>query len=315
MATIENSKIVEACQKKFKDFELQDGGYYPSKHDKKVFELVSKEVSLTEEEVIRIYDEYTKHAADIEMEKIKKLPVALRKKVMQNKFSDILRNNRDLPYYKLEGAPQSDLEDPLKILNDEYKSIIEKIANAGWTIPLNIDLRRFGDLKKAADDENALNQFFENYYINREFKYICRKISKSIQNEAQKNIFNECVLSYEAGLYSTCLTTLLTVLEGLLSIFGDNPNNVRVMRICRFHADEELSNGKYIKNLCWLSMYQYTSILFHPSDFTQSEPDSPNRHWILHGRTGKEGDKIGCLKVFNALSTLVSLELEQQTNE
>ena len=52
MATIENSKIVEACQKKFKDLDTQDGGYYPSKHDKIVFELVSKEVSLTEEEVI-----------------------------------------------------------------------------------------------------------------------------------------------------------------------------------------------------------------------------------------------------------------------
>ena len=62
MATIENSEIVEACQKGFKDLELQDGGYYPSKHDKKVFELVSKEFSITEEEVIRIYDEYTKHA-------------------------------------------------------------------------------------------------------------------------------------------------------------------------------------------------------------------------------------------------------------
>ena len=74
MATIENSEIVEACQKGFKDLELQDGGYYPSKHDKKVFELVSKEFSITEEEVIRIYDEYTKHAADIEMKKNKKTP-------------------------------------------------------------------------------------------------------------------------------------------------------------------------------------------------------------------------------------------------
>ncbi len=315
MATIEQSKIVESCQKYFMDLEAQDGGYYPSKHDKKVFDFVAKEFGITEEEVLRVYDEYTKHAAEIEMEKIKKLPPALRKKAIQDKFSDILRNNRDLPYYKMEGAPKSDLEDPLKSLNDEYKSIIEKTANAGWTIPLNIDLHRFDELKKSVNDENTLDCFFVNYYAEREFKYICRKIFKSIQNQAQKSIFNECIFSYENGLYSTCLTTLITIFEGVVSSFGDSQQDVRVMRICRFHADEALKKKKYIKNLCWLSMYQYTSVLYQKSDFSQPEPTTINRHWIQHGRTGKEGDKISCLKVFNALSTMACMQVDSVTTK
>lgn len=314
MATIEQSKIVEACQKHFRDLEIQDDGYYPSKHDKKVFESVANEFDITEEEVLRIYDEYTKHAADVEIQKIKKLPPAIRKKVMVDKFSDILRNNRDLPYYKIEGVPQSELEDPLKFLNDEYKAIIEKIADLGWTIPLNIDLRRFDELKNSVNDESALNFFFESYYTEREFKYICRKICKNIQNQAQKNIFNECIVSYNNGLYSTCLTTLITVFEGFVSSFGDSPQDVRVMRICRFHADEAFNKKKYIKNLCWLSMYQYTSVLYEKSDFSQSEPTTTNRHWIQHGRTGKEGDKISCLKVFNALSTMAFMQVDGATD-
>lgn len=104
------------------------------------------------------------------------------------------------------------------------------------------------------------------------------------------------------------MTTLTTILEGFISTFGDNPKDVRIMRICNFHAVEERNNGNKIKSLCWQSMYEYTQILFEKSDFSQTEPDKTNRHWLVHGRTSLIGDKLNCIRVINALSTLSNLK-------
>ncbi len=104
---------------------------------------------------------------------------------------------------------------------------------------------------------------------------------------------------------------MLTILEGLISSFGDDPQDIRVMRICKFHADEEKANKNGIKSLCWLSMYEYTKILYQKSDFLQPEPIKLNRHWIQHGRTEKTAENTDCIRVFNALSTLVVIKRAQ----
>lgn len=105
-----------------------------------------------------------------------------------------------------------------------------------------------------------------------------------------------------------CITTLISVLEGVISTFGDDPKDVRIMRICSFNAGEEMRNRKNIESLCWLSMYEFVKDLFPKSDFCQPEPDMINRHWIQHGRTSHTVESIDCLRVFNALSTMANIE-------
>lgn len=307
MATIEESAVFEYCENLFHELERRDGGYFPSKHDKTAISQTAQQFSISEHEVSRIYGEYTKQAADLEMEKIKRLPPVMRKRAMEKKFSNILRSNKDLHFYQTEGLADTEISNPLEILENEYRQMIESIAQSGWTIPLSIDIRKFDELRTIAKDNEALDRFFETFYNSRELKFICRKIENAIPNEAQKSIFKECVNAYNTNLYSVCQTTLLTVLEGVISSFGDNPEDVRVMRVCRFQAEEEQKKGKQIKSLCWLSMYEYISNLFQKSDFSTDEPENVNRHWVIHGRTEKIADKIGCLRLFNALSTMASV--------
>ena len=106
-------------------------------------------------------------------------------------------------------------------------------------------------------------------YGRREFKFICRKITKAIDNPGQQTIFTECVKAFESKLYSVCLTTLISVLEGFISTFGDNPRDIRIMRICSFRAGEEMTKENNIKSLSWLSMYELTESLYQKSDFSQ----------------------------------------------
>ena len=55
-------------------------------------------------------------------------------------------------------------------------------------------------------------------------------------------------------------------------------------------------------------MYEYTKLVFEKSDFSQTEPNEINRHWLVHGRTSKVGDKLHCIRLINALSTLSNLK-------
>lgn len=311
MATVEESAVFEYSQGVFRKLDERDGGYYPSRHDKPAFSQTAEHFSISEAEVDRIFNEYSKQAADIEMEKIKRMPPALRKRVIEQRARDIFQNNRDLPYYKLEGPPSKELTDALDILSDEYRALVETIAQSGWTLPLSIDIRRFEELKKLIGDDVAIESYFVDYYNGRQLRLMCRKINRVLQCTAQQDIFTECIAAFEKGMFTVSLTTLLTVLEGFISVFGDNPQDTRVMRVCKFHADDEMLKKNNIKSLCWLSMYEYTKILYQQSDFSQPEPSKINRHWIQHGRTGKSAERTDCLRVFNALSTLARIKQYQ----
>ncbi|KXL53769.1 hypothetical protein CLNEO_09950 [Anaerotignum neopropionicum] len=308
MATIEESAVFEYCEEMFRKFQERDGGYYPSKHDKPAFVQTAEHFSISIDEVNRIFHEYSKLAADVEMEKINKLPPPLRKRFMEQRAKDLFCNNRDLPYYKIEGSPSSDLTEALDVLSEEYRSLVEYIAQVGWTIPLNIDIQRFQKIKQLIGNDVELEQYFINYYSGGEFRLMCRKIEKTIENDAQRVLFNECVDAFENGKFSICITTLLTVLEGQISFFGDDPTDVRMMRICCFRATDEMNKKHNIKSLCWLSMNKFIKNLYQKSDFSQPEPCMINRHWIQHGRTGRLVEKADCIRVFNALSTIASIK-------
>ncbi len=313
MATMEDAKIFEYCENLFDKLKERDGGYYPSKHDSYAIEETAKHFSISIDEVNRIFHEFTKQTAEIEMTKINKLPPALRKKVIMERGANILRENKDLPFCEKEGPPTIPFQSHASIFYQEYEPIAINVAKLGWTIPLNIDIKHLYDLKQIPLEENEIDNFFVDYYNGKELKLICRKISKAIQtyNVGQKEIFYECLEAYNAKLYSTCLTTLITILEGFISSFGDDPLDVRMKRICKYHEQEEYKNNKIVKSLCWKSICEYIDVLFEKSKFDEDEPLTINRHWIEHGRTTRAGTQKDCIKMFNALSTMTLIEQNQ----
>lgn len=308
MANVLEGAVFEYCEQVFNELHEKDGGYHPGKHDKATFERAAEQFSISTEEVDRIYSAYSKLAADIEAKKIAKLPKAVQNKVRMRRLQDILLNNKDLPFHAIEGAPSEKLPQAQDTINNEYSGMVTAIAQSGWTIPLSIDIKNFNELKQCVNDSKNIDAFFESFYKPGIFNSTCRKVRQTLSNAGQQQRFDECISIYKQGMYSTCLTTLVSILEGYISSFGDDPKDVRVMRICNFHSSEEQRNNRMIKSLCWLSMYEYTRILFEKQHFDQDEPIEQNRHWILHGRTSRIGEKSDCLRLFNALSTLACIK-------
>lgn len=308
MATIEEGSVFEYCEGLFVELIDKDGGYHPSKHDVQVFKQAAKRFGITTDDVNRIYSTYSKIAADREIDKINKLPKAIRQKVIKRELQNIVLNNHDLPFYKIEGDPTEPLTSALDVLEEEYRGLIEKIAKAGWTLPLTLKVQQLEEIRKSIDDIEALDTIFVNFYSNKEFLLMCRHIRLAMENAGQQKVLEECIDIYRQGLYSACITALTVVLEGFISSFGDDPRDVRVMRICKFHADETKKKGKMLQSLCWLSLYEFTRIFFDKSDFDKVESPVVNRHWISHGRTSRIGEQADCLRVFNAISTLACIK-------
>lgn len=65
MATLRERDVFEYCENLFEKLKKDDGGYYPHKHDRMVFEQTAEHFSISEENVRKIYDSYTKLAAQI----------------------------------------------------------------------------------------------------------------------------------------------------------------------------------------------------------------------------------------------------------
>ena len=289
MATFKDREVFEFCEKTFEELKRQDNGYFPHKHDKEVFNRASAQFGIGVEEVDKIYDSYKRKAA------------------MMRKMQDIVLNNKDLPLYKIEGEPQEPIVPATDIIEEGYKELISTLAHAGWTIPLTIDIQQLEELRNCSSDNEKIEEFFLNFYTDKQLDELSQTICSAIDNQGQKKRFEEAYLIFKQGMYSSCLTVLMTILEGVISSFGDDPKDVRVMRICNYHASEEKNNGNAIKSLCWQSIYEYTTLLFEKSDFSKAEPDEANRHWLVHGRTSQIGEKVDCIRVINALSTISNL--------
>lgn len=308
MATFKDREVFEFCENLYIELKKQDDGYYPHRHDKIVFQKAAEHFGISESEVDKIYDSYTKLAAKVEIMKINRLPKAKRQAAMMRKMQDIVLHNKDLPFHKIEGDPVEPIVPATDIIEEEFSDTVSKIAQAGWTIPLTIDVERLDELKECVTSQTDIDNFFSEFYTDDELEKLYQMIYNSISNLGQRKRFEECYIIFKQGLYSSCLTTLTTILEGVISTFGDDPKDVRIMRICNFHVEEERNKGNKIKSLCWQSMYEYTKLLFEKSDFSQTEPNETNRHWLVHGRTSVIGDRLHCIRLINALSTISNLK-------
>lgn len=307
MATFKDRDVFEYCEKLYEQFKKIDNGYYPHKHDDAVFQQVANHFAIKKKDAVDIYNSYSKLAAKLEMMRINRLPAKKRKAALMRRMQDIVLNNKDLPFYKKEGEPSSPILPTTVSLENDLKEPVINVAKAGWTIPLTIEVEQLVELINCHGAE-SIDLFFENFYTEERVNKLQDIIESSIENPGQKKRWEECCSIFKKGMYSSCLTVLTTILEGKISSFGDNPEDVRMMRICNFQMEEERKKGNNVKSLCWLSMYEYIRLLFEKSNFSKEEPNATNRHWLVHGRTSQINNKLDCIRLINALSTLSNLK-------
>ena len=211
---------------------------------------------------------------------------------------------------QLQAAMKKHIEEETKKsvaeLDKTLDTAVAKLVTEGWTLPAELPITAVNALGNTSelDDVNTFMEQFYTYDDYRNMKAMIKGIQESKIKAGLIKLVNECWNAFNSKMYAICATSLLSVIEGILSEFSDDKQDVRMMKVCQKHVDTFPSDGSTIMKHVWISYNQFIRNLYQKSDFTADEPEAINRHWLLHGRSDFEVEEIECMKLFNAVHSL-----------
>ena len=211
-------------------------------------------------------------------------------------------------------------EESVQEFDKELDIVVSKLSTEGWTLPAELNiyaLKTIANTNKL-DDINAFLKWFFTTEDFRKTKDMVNGIKASPIKEGLKNLTDQCWHAFQNKLYAVCATSLLSVIEGILSEFSDDKQDVRMMKVCQKKVDTFPSTGSTIQKHVWISYNNFIRNLYQKSDFSADEPETINRHWLLHGRSDFEIDEMDCIRLFNAVQSLcmiVKVEAKETQSE
>lgn len=200
-------------------------------------------------------------------------------------------------------------EEALAEFDNDLKRVVDRITPEGWTLPSDAGIFM---IKRLADEDEVkdINAFLEWYYTVEEYfhvKYMVNFINDSPIKEGVKKLFLECWDAFQNNLYALCSTGLVAVIEGILSEYSDDKKDTRMMKICQKMVDEFPDDGSIILKYMWISYNIFIRNLYEKSDFSATEPNEINRHWLLHGRSDFEISELDCIRLINAVQSICTI--------
>ncbi len=217
----------------------------------------------------------------------------------------------------MQNAIEENAKKSVDAFDKELDVVVTKLSAEGWTLPAELGILAIKTLANT-DELDDVNAFLKWYFTEDNYlhtKNMLSVIKKSPIKNGLKKLIDECWQAFEIKSYAICATSLLSVIEGILSEFSDDKTDVRMMKICQKKVDTFPSNGSTIQKHIWISYNTFIRNLYKKSDFDSTEPDSVNRHWLLHGRSDFEIDELDCIRLFNAIESLcIILKVENQNN-
>ncbi len=190
--------------------------------------------------------------------------------------------------------------------DETLDKLIDKLASEGWTLPAELGTYAVNALSNIEEIE-GINQFLVMFFKQNDYelanKMVDSILSSSI-SEGLKKMIRECWAAFQGHLYAICATSLLVVIEGVLSEFSEDKGNVKMMKVCQKQVDDFPTGGSTIAKHTWISYNQFIQNLYKNCDFNSEEPEEINRHWLLHGRSDYEITELDCIRLFNAVQSL-----------
>ena len=193
---------------------------------------------------------------------------------------------------------------------------VSKLVTEGWTLPAELPIAAINAFGKTSelDDINSFMADFYSFDNYRNMKAMIKGIQESKIKPGLVKMIIECWQAFESKLYAVCATSLISAIEGVLSEFSDDKNDVKMMKVCQKHVDTFPQDGSTILKHVWVSYNQFIRHLYQKSDFDAAEPIDINRHWLLHGRSNFEIEELECIKLFNAVHSLCMV-INKEVNE
>jgi hypothetical protein len=180
----------------------------------------------------------------------------------------------------------------------------KELGACGWTIPMHCTPREMSDMLDRAHAEPIDSVFLKHYTEDGGKRGGLKEDLLGIETlEYWRPLLEQCLRAYEAGLYLVAVPALLTMIEGVTIRLGNNPKTTDPRTVAR--AALSRTHPDSIELPIWASIDVFLSNLFANSSFSGTPPGTINRHWILHGRDRPVWDQADCLRLLQALYTVV----------
>jgi len=201
---------------------------------------------------------------------------------------------------------QEETKNSMAAFDKTLDVVTDKLKDIGWTLPAELGIYAVNVIGNTEEIQD-IEKFFEMYFTYNDYKHTKAMIDNILDtpiSDGLKKMIRECWMAFQSKLYAVCATSLISVIEGVLSEFSTDKSDVRMMKVCQNIVDEFPSDGSSILKHVWISYNNFIRNLYQKSDFKQVEPDEINRHWLLHGRSDFKIKEIDCLRLFNAVESL-----------
>ena len=164
-------------------------------------------------------------------------------------------------------------------------------------------------------DTESVDDIMLNFYQSESFARVNDTIALCLNCNLisnRKKLFLQTVKAYNENQFNLAVVGFMSIIDGVISeASSDNRAtfNGKFDKIKNKITLEQALTKEEISFIVLLSTIEETySTMFGFSNFENTEPNYINRHWIVHGRTTREYDKIDCIKVLNMLYGIILID-------
>ena len=166
---------------------------------------------------------------------------------------------------------------------------VEKLKEFYWVIPYNMTNEELNELVHM-ENIDEFNNFIINYFDKLKIEKIILDISNNFEKEDKKEIIKQVQIAMENKLYAMCITTLMTVLDGLtLELLNpistyQHKSHEAIGAMLEYINEAPLSDFGYEIYLRVCILNNFYSILYADErKLKDNDKDTLSRHLNSHG--------------------------------
>ena len=196
------------------------------------------------------------------------------------------------------------IDENIKRIIKRTRKVIDILAKNQYVIWLPLSIEQENDILKTKDIDNILLEIEtknDDKKINNTID-VCIKCGLLQNHQFQ---FEQAIGAYRRNEYNIVITAMLPILDSLLSRYsgqiGTNMNR-RMEKIIKKFKLNEIPEDEYIAwSILDETLTTAIETLTEVIKFDKNEPQTLNRHWIIHGRSKRKISQLDCIKIINCI--------------
>ncbi|MCP3163137.1 hypothetical protein [Myxococcus qinghaiensis] len=184
----------------------------------------------------------------------------------------------------------------------------EEMGKAGWTLPMNASFGEYLNLLSECTNPTSADRAFRAYYEANERKNEVELFNVLLTSPPLAHfepLLEEVRFCLMNDRCRVAVPALFTLLEGALRIAWHDDAWNSAGQNAFIEARLECHEPGDLEHMYWTAMRVFLRRLYAPAGPTK--PPALNRHWIMHGREPADADRIDCLRLLQAVDTVLRL--------